>query len=76
MGHSRLSKWAIGDYQKQIGALERAERFRRWKAADVRAILAAGGGLPTPASPGEPLVLDLPAVPARSLSSYALEALR
>ena len=59
-----------------IGALERAERFRRWKAANVRAILAAGGGLPTPASPGEPLVLDLPAVPARSLSSYALEALR
>lgn len=31
-----------------VRALERATRFRRFKAADVRAILLAGSGLPTP----------------------------
>lgn len=59
-----------------VSALGRAERFRRWKAADVRAILVAGGGLPTPTRAGPPLLLALPAVPARPLAAYALEALR
>lgn len=31
-----------------LRALERATRFRRFKASDVRAILLAGSGLPTP----------------------------
>jgi transposase len=59
-----------------VPALERAERFRRWRAADVRAILAAWGGLPTPSRPGQPLLLALPVVPVRPLAAYALEALR
>ncbi len=31
-----------------IGALERAVAFRRWRAADVRSILAAGTGVAQP----------------------------
>ena len=53
-------------------ALSRATRFRRFKAADVRAILDAGRGLPTPVRAGQQLVLDLPVVPVRPLSAYAL----
>jgi len=34
-----------------IGALKRATRFRRFKAADVRAILMAGTGVPRPSQP-------------------------
>ena len=55
-----------------IRALSRATRFRRFKAIDVRAILEAGRGLPTPVRAGQQLVLDLPLVPVRSLSAYAL----
>jgi hypothetical protein len=58
-----------------IRALERALRFRRFKAADVRAILMAGGGVPTPIRPGQQLQLDLPEVPIRPLSAYALATL-
>ena len=54
------------------GALERATRFRRFKASDVRAILEAGPGLPKAVRAGQQLVLDLPMVPVRSLSAYAL----
>ena len=50
--------------------------FRRFKAADVRNILLAGDGVPTVASPGAALILDLPMVPTRSLDAYALEAFR
>jgi hypothetical protein len=53
-------------------ALARATRFRRFKAADVRAILTAGDGVPTPTRAGERLRLGLPAVPVRPLSAYAL----
>ena len=53
-------------------ALQRATRFRRFKAADVRAILNAGRGLPTPVHAGQQLTLDLPVVPVRPLSAYAL----
>jgi hypothetical protein len=59
-----------------IGALERATRFRRFKAADVRAILVAGSGVPTPIRPGLQLQFDLPEVPTRPLSAYALATLQ
>jgi transposase len=58
-----------------VHALERAVRFRRFKAADLRAILAAGSGVPLPGRAGGQLPLDLPSVPERSLSAYALEAI-
>jgi transposase len=69
---------AVWSREAVIGALERATRFRRFKASDVRAILEAGPGLPKPARAGQQLVLDLPVVPVRPLSAYALvqEALR
>jgi transposase len=52
-------------------ALERAVRFRRFKAVDIRAILAAGSGVPTATAAGAQLALELPAVPERPLSAYA-----
>jgi hypothetical protein len=54
-----------------LPALGRAERFRRFKAADVRAILAAGSGVPTATPAGAQLALELPVVPERPLSAYA-----
>ena len=56
-------------------ALERATTYRRFTAADVRAILAAGLGVPEPARAGGPLALELPPVSERSLSAYALTQL-
>jgi transposase len=55
-----------------ISALERAVAFRRWRAADVRSILAAGTGVPQPRDAGEALVLELPMAPTRSLADYAI----
>ena len=55
-------------------ALDRATRFRRFKASNVRAILEAGRGLPTPVRAGQQLRLELPEVPVRSLEAYALRA--
>jgi hypothetical protein len=55
-----------------IAALERAVAFRRWRAEDVRPILAAGAGAPQVRSAGDALVLDLPAVPTRPLSDYKI----
>ena len=55
-----------------IGALERAVTFGRHRASDVRSILAAGTGVAHPASPGEALVIPLPAVAIRPLSDYAI----
>ena len=55
-----------------IAALGRAVAFSRWRAADVRSILAAGVGTPEPTAAGEALVLDLPSAPTRSLSDYAI----
>jgi len=57
-----------------IKALARATRFRRFKAADIRAILEAGQGLPTPVRAGQQLTLELPLVPVRALSAYAVRA--
>jgi hypothetical protein len=52
--------------------LYRASRFRRFKAGDVRAILEAGCGVPTPVRAGQQLALELPEVSVRSLSAYAV----
>ena len=58
-----------------VAALERAVAFRRFKAADLRSILEAGLGVVEVVGPGDALVLDLPAVPTRSLDDYRIEAL-
>ena len=65
---------AVYGRESVCSALGRATRFRRFKAADVRAILEAGPGLPTPVHAGQQLVLDLPPVPIRSLRDYAMQA--
>ena len=56
-----------------IAALERALAYRRFRATDVRSILAAGAGVPRHREPGAHLVIPLPAVPVRPLAAYALE---
>jgi transposase len=56
-------------------ALGRAVAFSRWRAADVRSILAAGPGTADPRAAGDALVLELPVVPVRPLSHYALGGL-
>ena len=55
-----------------LGALERAVYFGRFRASDVMSILAAGAGVPRPTRPGEALIVELPLVPTRSLSDYAV----
>jgi hypothetical protein len=55
-----------------LAALERAVAFKRWRADDIRSILAAGGAAPIPRPAGQALVLTLPEVPTRSLSDYAI----
>ena len=55
-----------------VAALERASFFGRFRAHDVRSIIAAGTGVPRPAAPGEALIVELPPVPTRSLSDYAI----
>jgi hypothetical protein len=56
-----------------LAALERALAFHRFRAADVRSILAAGTGTPRLRGPGARLAIALPAVPVRPLAAYALE---
>lgn len=55
-----------------VAALERAIHFGRFRAGDVRSILAAGTGVARPTRPGDALIVDLPAVATRSLSDYAI----
>lgn len=55
-----------------LAALARAVEFQRWRADDLRSILAAGGAAPLPRPAGQALVLTLPQVPTRPLSDYAL----
>ncbi len=55
-----------------VAALARAAEFGRWRADDVRSILAAAGGLPAPRPAGQALVLTLPQVPVRPLADYAI----
>jgi transposase len=60
-----------------LAALERATSFRRFTAAGVRAVLAAGPAAPTITQPGQPLTIQLPAAaPSRSLAAYAPKVLR
>jgi transposase len=55
-----------------LAAVHRAVVFKRWRAADVRSILAAGAGSPTPRDRGQALILDLPSLTPRSLNDYAI----
>lgn len=55
-----------------VAALERAVAFGRFRAADVRSILAAGTGTAKPTRPGDALIVDLPTVERRPLSDYAI----
>lgn len=55
-----------------IAALERAVTYGRFRAADVRSILAAGTGVAHPTGPGEALIIPLPPVTTRPLSVYAI----
>jgi hypothetical protein len=82
-GHTRLGpelaelntlRAAHGDDAFEA-ALDRAVAFGRWRAADVRSILAAGPGTADPRPAGDALVLELPVVPVRPLSDYAIGGL-
>ena len=82
-GHTRLGpelaelntlRAAHGE-QEFLAALGRAVAFSRWRAADVRSILAAGPGTADPRAAGDALVLELPVVPVRPLSHYAIGGL-
>jgi len=55
-----------------VAALERAVTFGRFRAADVRSILAAGTGVARPTEAGGALVVALPTVATRPLSAYAI----
>jgi hypothetical protein len=52
--------------------LDRAVTFGRFRASDVRSILAAGAGVALPTRPGDALIVDLPVVATRSLAAYAI----
>jgi len=65
---------AHGD-EALIAALTRAVAFKRFRAADVRSILAAGTATPTTVPPGGALVVDLPVASTRSLADYNLAAI-
>ncbi len=58
-----------------VAALGRAVAFKRFKAADIRSILAAGTAAPTPVPAGGALIVDLPAAPTRPLTDYTYTAL-
>ncbi len=59
-----------------VAALARATEFRRFRAQDVRSILAANGAAPRPTAAGGALEIVVPEVPVRPLSAYSLETLR
>ena len=67
-----LGLGAAHGIQALVEALHRAVAFRRFRAADVRSILAAGTGTPQPRPVGDVLVLDLPTAPTRSLDAYKI----
>ncbi len=67
-----LALGAAHGEQALISALHRAVAFRRFRAADVRSILAAGTGTPQPRPAGDALILDLPVAPTRSLDAYRI----
>jgi len=63
---------AIHGREPVITALERAVAFGRFRSADVVSILNSGVGVPRPTRAGEALIVELPIVPVRSLSDYAI----
>ena len=67
-----LALGAAHGEQPLVEALRRAVAFRRFRAADVRSILAAGAGTPQPRPAGDALILDLPVAPTRSLDAYTV----
>jgi transposase len=67
-----LTLHAAHGHDPLLAALTRAVEFGRWRADDVRSILAAAGAAPQPRPAGEALVLTLPSVPTRSLADYAI----
>ncbi len=67
-----LALGAAHGEQALVAALRRAVAFRRFRAADVRSILAAGAGTPQPRPAGDALILDLPVAPTRSLDAYKI----
>jgi hypothetical protein len=67
-----LALGAAHGEQALIAALHRAVAFRRFRAADVRSILAAGAGTPQPRPAGDALILDLPVASTRSLDAYKI----
>jgi hypothetical protein len=56
-------------------ALTRATRFGRFRAADVRSILAIGPAAPEPAVAGDRVVVELPSAEIRGLDAYRIEGL-
>lgn len=56
-------------------ALERAVRFSRFRAEDIRSILAIGPTSPEPVDAGDQVVIDLPTVEQRGLDAYRIEGL-
>ena len=56
-------------------ALERAVRFSRFRAEDLRSILAIGPAAPEPVDAGDPVVIDLPVVEQRPLDAYRIKGL-
>lgn len=59
-----------------LKAMARAARFGRYRADDVRSILAIGPAVIEPAAAGEDLtVVDLPAAELRSFDAYRIEGL-
>jgi plasmid stability protein len=66
-----LGLCAAHGQDKLVAALRRAVAFKRFRAADVRSILAAGTA-PQPRPAGDALVLDLPTAPTRSLDAYKI----
>jgi transposase len=67
-----LALGAAHGEQALVAALHRAVAFRRFRAADVRSILAADTGTPQPRPAGNALILDLPVAPTRSLHAYKI----
>lgn len=56
-------------------AVARAARFGRFRAADVRSILAIGIATPELSAPGEHVVVDLPVAEVRSFDAYRMDNL-
>lgn len=64
------------DHHLVVKALARATRFGRFRASDVRSILAIGPAAPEPAAAGDSVVVDLPTAQVRSFDAYRIENLR